>query len=119
MAKNMIKDEGRHLYITTGSGISSGDPVAIGDLTGTAETDSDSDNKATVDTGMAVYNHTVEAAGSSGGAAIALGSSIYYDSAATVKLNRDSTNGVLFGYALGTAGSASGSALMNVRQKGG
>jgi predicted RecA/RadA family phage recombinase len=111
MALNLYMAEGRYL---TGAATQpatpvSGDPVLLGQIPGVALTDeADGGNAAgeiTIDTG-GVYNLNVEGVTGAGNSAVAIGDILYYDSAATVKINKDVTNGVRFGYALGTVGSA-------------
>lgn len=81
----------------------SGDPVEIVDLHGVALTDRDSSGNATVKFPfMFVADVLVEAVNNSTGSAVAIGDKLYYDSAATIKINKDSTAGKGFGYALET-----------------
>ena len=108
MADNLIKraDAGSVTYrLAVGATIVSGDPVEIVDLHGIAITDYNeptADGKATVELNgvQAVYDVLVEAVNNSGNTAVAIGDTIYYDTAATIKLNKDVTNGKKFGYAL-------------------
>lgn len=96
--------------LTVGSGITSGDPVAIGGIVGTALVDYGAEvtGKASILLNMHIADHTVEAKDADGNNAVALGDAIYYDSAETIKLNKDNVNGVFWGYALEaiTAGSS-------------
>lgn len=99
MATNAVYWEGSQLRVTK-AGASSGDPVLIGAaLTGVALIDTDADGKITLKRDGS-FDLEVEAVDNSGASAIALGDVLYYDSGATVKINKDSTNGVRFGYAL-------------------
>jgi len=95
MATNRINEEGNNLYLTVGSGVSSGDPIVVGQIPGVALYDADSDNKAVIQTNgvfdLAVVGETTT------DAAVAVGDILYYD---TDKVNKDSANGVRFGYAL-------------------
>lgn len=119
MAKNLHKNEGRYL---TGAATQpatpvSGDPVLLGQIPGVALTDEGEGGNAageiTIDT-RGVYLLNVEAVDGSGNSAVAIGNILYYDSAATIKINKDATNGVRFGYALGTVDSA-GSGVIPVK----
>lgn len=111
MATNLHMKDGRYLYeaATAPATPASGDPVLIGQIPGVAlvdEGDGGNDTgETTIDTG-GVYNLNVEGVDGSGNSAVAVGDILYYDAAATVKINKDVTNGVRFGYALGTVGSA-------------
>ncbi len=105
MATNKILPSADHVEINF-SGAVAGDPVAVGSLTGVALTDSNSDDEVMIDrTGS--YELTVDASDDAGSNAVSEGDEIYYDSAASPVLNKDSTNGVLFGYA-GKGASISG-----------
>lgn len=97
MAKNFVQ-EGRRLWLVAGAGVKSGDPVLVGQLTGVAIADVDTDNKTTVDT-EGVYDLSVKAVDASANSAVAVGDAIYYVDADTPKLSKKAT-GVLFGYAL-------------------
>jgi predicted RecA/RadA family phage recombinase len=83
----------------------SGDPVLVGQIPGVALTAEAADGTTTVQMDgvfdLAVGGETNAGAGS----AVAVGDILYYDSAATPKINKDTT-GVRFGYALGTVSSA-------------
>jgi len=115
MAANTIKRaaEGSVTFrLAVGATIVTGDPVEIGELHGTALTDYNeprADGKATVELhGInEVREYTVEAVNNAGNSAVAIGDILYYDSAATIKLNKDGTNGNFFGYALETITSGS------------
>jgi predicted RecA/RadA family phage recombinase len=77
----------------------SGDPVLVGQIPGVALTAERADGTTTIKTDGV---HTFSVKGeTTTDAAVAVGDIVYYDSAATPhKLNRDSSNGVRFGYAL-------------------
>lgn len=78
-----------------------GDPVEIVDLHGVAITDRDANGNAVVKFPfMFVADVTVEAVNNSTNSAVAIGDKLYYDTAATIKINKDSTAGKGFGYAL-------------------
>ena len=85
----------------------SGDPVRFGNITGVALTaKGDGGNAAadtTVDFSPAVYDLSVKAVNDSGNSAVAVGDKLYYDAAETPdEINKDSTAGKAFGYALET-----------------
>lgn len=100
MATNIVHEDGVQLFrkITTpSSGAKSGDPVLCGARPGVALTDQDTDGYATVkfngSASLSVKGETTT------NAQIDPGEIVYYDAAATVKINKDATNGVRFGYA--------------------
>jgi predicted RecA/RadA family phage recombinase len=97
MAKNHIQ-KGRYLWLTVGAGVVSGDPVAVGQITGVATIDADANNMATVDT-EEVYDLSVKGIDANGNSAVSIGDAIYYTAGDTPKLNKKAT-GTLFGYAL-------------------
>lgn len=105
MATNLYMDQGRYLSAVCSQPATpvSGDPVLIGQIPGVALTDEgkggNDATKTSVDTG-GVYMLNVEGANSAGNVAVAIGDILYYDSAATIKINKDNTNGVRYGYAL-------------------
>jgi len=110
MATNLHMNDGRYL---TGAATQpatpvSGDPVLLGQIPGVALTDEAEGGNAageiTIDTG-GVYNLSVKGENQSGNSAVAIGDIIYYEAGQTPTLNKDATNGVRFGYALGTVGS--------------
>lgn len=106
MATNIVQEHGDDLYVAvTAPGTpASGDPVLVGQMPGVALTDEQADGKTSVKTNgtaklLAKGETTTDAA-------ISAGDIVYYDSAATPhKINKDSTNGVRFGYALEAVGS--------------
>jgi predicted RecA/RadA family phage recombinase len=91
----------------------SGDPVICGQIPGVALADEDADGLTTVALD-GVFELAVEGANNAGNTAVSVGDILYYDSAATVKINKDNTNGVRFGYAL-AAVSSGATATINVR----
>lgn len=110
MATNLHMNDGRYI---TGAATQpatpvSGDPVLLGQIPGVALTDEAEGGNAageiTIDTG-GVYNLSVKGENQSGNSAVAIGDIIYYEAGQTPTLNKDATNGVRFGYALGTVGS--------------
>lgn len=80
----------------------SGDPVLFGARPGVALTDEGEGGNEATKTSVqfdGVWNMSVKGEDGAGNAAIAAGDIIYYDAAATPKLNKDVTNGVRWGYA--------------------
>lgn len=80
-----------------------GDPVLVGQIPGVALTDEGGGGNVATDTTVArqgVFDLSVKAENNAGNVAVAVGDILYYDAAATVKINKDNTNGVRFGYAL-------------------
>lgn len=107
MAKNRVRINGRYISkaATQPATPASGDPVLVGQIPGVALIAEETDGDVTVDT-AGVYNLSVGGETNAGaGSAVAVGDILYYDSAATPKINKDTT-GVRFGYALGTVASA-------------
>lgn len=107
MAKNRVRKDGRFLskVATQPATPASGDPVLVGQIPGIALIDEEANGNVTVDTG-GVYNLSVLGETNAGaGSAVAVGDILFYDTATTPKINKDTT-GVRFGYALGTVGSA-------------
>lgn len=108
MATNMINARGENLLVTATEPAtpSSGDPVLLGQLPAVALVDEDSDGNTSVQT-VGVFDLEAEAVDNVGNNAIAAGDILYYDSAASIKINKDSTNGVRYGYALEAIGAGS------------
>ncbi|MHB1418471.1 MAG: capsid cement protein [Bacillota bacterium] len=113
MAKNYVQ-EGHRLWLTAGAGVTSGAPVAVGQITGVAVADVDANNQTTVDT-AGVYDLSVKGINGGGNSAVVVGDAIYYTVGDTPKLNKKD-NGVLFGYAL-EAVDAGATATINVKLK--
>lgn len=106
MAKNRVRINGRYISqaATQPATPASGDPVLVGQIPGVALIDEETDGAVTVDT-AGVYNLSVLGeTNAAAGSAVAVGDILYYDTATTPKINKD-TGGVRFGYALGTVGS--------------
>ena len=97
MAKNHVQT-GRYLWLNVGTGVKSGGPVVVGQITGVATIDADASGYATVDT-EEVYDLSVKAIDGSGNSPVAVGDAMYYVAADTPKLSKK-TSGVLLGYAL-------------------
>lgn len=117
MAANRVYEEGKQLAMAVASTVASGDPVAIGNMTGVALTDYNTvSGKATIDFG-GVYNLSVKAVNNAGNVAVAIGDPIYLVAGDTPVLSKKSV-GVFFGYAL--EGITSGqTATIMVRSAGG
>lgn len=101
MATNKIHDQGTQLYVTVGSGVTSGQAVVVGQIPGVALYDADANNKAVIQTD-GVFNLSVKGENNAGNIAVAEGDILYKDGAL---INKDVTNGVRFGYALEAVGS--------------
>jgi len=102
MAKNMVFADGTKLSVVCSLPATpkSGDPVLIGQIPAVAVTDERTDGTTSVDT-EGVWLLAVEGKdAANANIAVAAGDILYYDTANTVKLNKDGTNGVRFGYAL-------------------
>jgi predicted RecA/RadA family phage recombinase len=106
MAKNQVyaPTKTRPLTCTQPATPASGDPVLCGQIPGVAliAENADGDTVCALD---GAFNLSVQGeTNADAGSAVAKGDILYYDSAETVKINKDTT-GVRFGYALGTVGS--------------
>lgn len=102
MAKNMVFERGTKFSAVCSlpAAPKSGDPVLIGQIPAVAVTDERADGTTSVDT-EGVWNLAVEGKdAANANIAVAAGDILYYDTANTVKLNKDGTNGVRYGYAL-------------------
>ncbi|MEW6555084.1 MAG: DUF2190 family protein [Actinomycetota bacterium] len=102
MATNIKYPKGDQIKVASASR-SSGDPVAVGQITGVALIDTDADGNITLKRNGSA-DLSVKGIDGSGNSAVAVGDAIYYVEADTPKLSKKAT-GVLFGYALGTVGS--------------
>ena len=90
-------------YVVVAGGSASGDPVLFGQLPGVALTSERADGTTTIKTnGTATLS--VKGHDGTANAAIAAGDLVYYNSAATPKLNVN-TAGVRFGYAMAAVSS--------------
>lgn len=109
MATNIVHEHGDALYLTCTAPTTpaSGDPVLIGSLPGVAETDEQSDGKTSVKLNgtakLPVKGETTT------NAAVSAGDIVYYDAGV---INKDSTNGVRFGYALGAVASGATTTIL-------
>lgn len=102
MATNRVYERGCQIPLacTAPTTPSSGDPVLFGQLPGVALTDEDTVTGLTTVQTDGVFDLSVKGENNAGNVAVTAGDILYYDSAATVKINKDNTNGVRFGYAL-------------------
>lgn len=105
MAENRRRKDNSQLSVTCTQPATpvSGDPCLYGQRPGVALTSEDTDGKTTVEFD-GVFNLAVEGVDGVGNSAVAGGDILYYDAAATIKINKDATNGVRFGYAGDGAG---------------
>lgn len=109
MAKNRVFPDGRYIKVAIAS-MSSGDPAVFGQIPGVCTENTDGDGNVVLDT-AGVYSLSVKGENNAGNAAITAGATVYYDSAATPKINIDSTNGVRFGYAMAAVASGATSTI--------
>lgn len=86
------------------AGGKTGDPGLVGDRPCVLLTDQDADGFATCKFNGS-YRLSVKGENGAGNAAIAVGAAVYYDAAATPKINADNTNGVRYGTAVNAVGS--------------
>lgn len=103
MATNQVYEDGDFLSVvcTQPATPASGDPVLFGQLPGVALADEgESISGETTVTFKGVYELSVKGENNAGNTAVAAGDILYYDAAATPKINKDNTNGVRFGYAM-------------------
>lgn len=109
MATNIVHEDGDQLRVvcTAPAEPNSGDPVLVGQLPGVALTDEDTDGYTTVKFNgtatLAVKGETTT------NNAVAVGDLLYYDAGV---INKDSTNGVRFGYALGAVSSGATTSIL-------
>lgn len=101
MAKNQRYKFGQNPDVPVPVGTLSGDPLLFGgDIPCVANIDRQDDGTASVCM-VGSFDLTVKAINGSGNSAIAIGDKIYFDNAATPKLNKVAT-GIVFGRALTT-----------------
>ncbi len=113
MAENIIFKHGNTLNMAVPSGITSGDPVVVNNITGVALTDRDSDGNATVKFN-GVADLSVKAIDDDGNSAVAVGDVIYWLTGDTPKLSKKNS-GTGFGVAMETITSGS-TATIKVKQ---
>jgi len=105
MATNLVFKDPDNLLLTI-AGASSGDPVAVGGITGVALTDTGTDGKCIVRRN-GVFELLVEGVNmvfdtdwTYGNVAVNVGDKLYYDATQTIKINKNVHSGIFFGYAL-------------------
>jgi hypothetical protein len=104
---------GVSLNLAVSAGVVSGDAVQIGKIHGVAVEDRGSDGYAVVKLPyMFVADLAVEAVDNDSNSAVSIGDELYYDSAATIKINKDNVNGVFIGLALEAITSGSNDTIM-------
>lgn len=111
MATNLVQKDGRYVNLAVPSGITSGDPVVVGDLHGVALTDRSTSGYSAVDL-SGVYDLTVTGTSQTGDTAGEIGDPVFIDISA-LTLNLDSTK-KFFGYLL-EAVTAGGAVARHVR----
>ncbi len=96
------------------AGVTSGDPVVSGIMAGTALVDrsAETSTKASCVFSPHIADHSVEAVDADGNIAVAVGDALYYDSAETIKLNKDGVNGVFYGVAMEAISSGSDDTIL-------
>mgnify|MGYP001580807493 CR=1 FL=1 len=106
MAKNTVHmwSRSRSLVCSSPATPASGDPVICGQIPGVALIAEDAAGLTTVALD-GVFDLSVKGEGAGGNSAVAVGDILYYEAGQTPPVNKDATNGVRFGYALGTVGS--------------
>lgn len=82
----------------------SGDPVLCGQIPGVALADEDSNGLTTVALD-GVFDLSVKGENNGGNTAVAAGDILYYEAGQTPPINKDSTAGVRYGYALAAVSS--------------
>jgi predicted RecA/RadA family phage recombinase len=109
MATNIVHEHGDQLRVvcTAPASPSAGDPVLVGQIPGVALTDEDASGYTTVKfNGCATLDVKGE---TTTNAAVSVGDILYYDSGV---INKDSSNGVRFGYALGAVESGATTSIL-------
>jgi predicted RecA/RadA family phage recombinase len=108
MARNERYKRGEYIPLTAPVGTLSGDPFVSGQIPAVAQADRQTSGPFTGKASATLEGaYDLSVKGVTNGAtniAVAEGDIIYYNGAATPKLNKDTT-GVRFGYALGAVGS--------------
>jgi predicted RecA/RadA family phage recombinase len=106
MAKNNVYmwTDSLPLVCTAPATPQSGDPVLAGQIPGVALTSKDSNNVNTVAVN-GTFDLSVKGENNAGNSAVAVGDILYYEAGQTPPINKDSTAGVRFGYALAAVAS--------------
>ena len=113
MALNYVQP-GETAKLPVTAGAQSGDFEMVGDLAAVLLNDADDNDEAVCDL-TGVYRLTVNGRADASNSAVAYGDKLYWDSG-DGQINKDATNGVFAGHALGTV-TAGGSADIPVRLK--
>lgn len=125
MAKNRRAANGRYVKLDVsaqnGSGagdlIVSGDPIAVGSISGVCQTDEDANGFSVIDrAGVYALSVTGKDAADAN-VAVAVGDKLYWDNTPG-QVNKDGTNGIFLGWALAAVTSGS-TATINVLLSGG
>lgn len=98
MSDNFTQDTGDVVVLTISGGASSGDPVAVGQITGVSLVDITAGASGAIRR-KGVATLSVKGVDGSGNSAVAIGDALYFTSGDTPKINKKTT-GVLYGYAL-------------------
>lgn len=117
MAKNLIFKKPDNLALTV-SGALSGDPVAVGGVTGVALMDAEDDGTCIIRR-KGVFELNVEGVNmvenesvwEYGNVAVSVGDKLYYDATRAIKINKNDHSGTFFGYALETVGSGANATI--------
>lgn len=99
MATNKVNEIAFTKYLAVPSGVVSGDPVQLGNLTGVATFDRDSAGKSVVDF-QGSYTLSVKGVNDAGNVAVAVGDALYFTLGDTPRLSKKAS-GTLFGFAQG------------------
>ncbi len=106
MATNLVFKDPDNLLLTV-AGVSSGNPVAVGGITGVALTNTGDDGKSVIRRN-GVFELNVEGINMVfedptwvyANSAVSVGDKLYYDASRPIKINKNDHSGVFFGYAL-------------------
>lgn len=102
MAKNRKYESGDQLYVdVAAAAATSGSPAMFGQRPGVTLTDRDAAGKAVV-AFKGVFALSVKGEQAAGNVAVTAGDILYYEAGQTPPVNKDATNGIRFGYALGS-----------------
>lgn len=77
----------------------SGEPVVCGQIPGVCQADADTTTGQVAISRRGVFNLLVNAVDSSGNSAVSNGDIVYYDAVHTIKLSKEATGTIRFGYA--------------------
>ena len=121
MANNLVFKKPDNLALTV-AGAKSGDPVAVGGITGVALIDAEDDGACIIRRkgvfelnveGVNMVENEVEneSVWEYGDVAVSIGDKLYYDATREVKINKNDHSGTFFGYALGTVGSGANATI--------